>query len=177
MNSLQRYQWEDYWIKCSTLGFISKREVGTALRLSMQVNWTPKQGKSLGLNWANDLAAASVGIPRSTFRKHLKSLKEAGCFIVIKGNLVPHVGDDRDEVDELFAEFVGKQKHRHLGASIDPRVNFQVSKRDHESHSEISESRKWTPLTEDLCTEDLCTEDLCTEDLDASHPPFRAAHF
>jgi DNA-binding transcriptional ArsR family regulator len=172
MNSknLQRYEWEDYWIKCSTLGRIDRSSVSIALRLSMQINWTPKNGKRVGLNWANDLAAASVGIPRSTFRRHLKALKQAGCFKLVKGNLVPCVGDDQEEVNLLYVEHVKRLSKEFLEASISPELALPVSNVSSKSLNETLESHIDTPFTEDICTENILTEDSFSKKTDAKQP-------
>lgn len=166
---LQRYEWEDCLIESQALVLIAKEPVATALFLARQFNWDPKDGGKPSLRWANKLAAESVGIPRSTFMKHLKVLKQEGFLAVEGNNLVPALPSDHDDIKRAFQTLVADLSEVH-------GQGLTAQRRDFLSHIDNSRSSSGTAgsSNEDSFTEDSCSEDLCTDDLftyrDASHP-------
>ena len=126
---VQRYTWDDALIDAQTNGTINDRDLLVALKLSKAINWSPKDARVPGLYWANEEAAAAVGISRSTLYKALRELKRAGFFTLVKGNLVPVIPKSLSETAQSLSETP-------------------------ESLSETSKSLSDNPFSEDILSED-----------------------
>jgi len=143
-STLQRYTWENCLIEASALKLIRVGWAHTALRLSRQVNWTPKKtGRQPGLYWSNSLAAKSVGISVSTLYEHLKGLKLNGFVTVQSGNLVPRLPDNHEQVNQMFIDWVQQ---------ITQEYNSKNTRRNQEENSEIQiqSSEESETFSEDL---------------------------
>jgi len=106
VKGITRYEWEDVLIESQALFMIKKQPVCSALLLSRQINWSPKNGGRPSLRWKNVLAAETVGIPRSTLMQHLKVLKSADFLSTENGNLIPTVPSHYEEIRQAFKEMV-----------------------------------------------------------------------
>ena len=126
---LQRYTWDDALIEAQINGTINDRDLLVALKLSKAINWSPKDARVPGLYWANEEAAAAVGISRSTLYKALRELKRAGFFTLVKGNLVPVIPESLSETKTA------------------------------KSLSETPKSPSDNPFSEDILSEDTLSED------------------
>ena len=126
---LQRYTWDDALIEAQINGTINDRDLLVALKLSKAINWSPKDARVPGLYWANEEAAAAVGISRSTLYKALRELKRAGFFTLVKGNLVPVIPESLSETKTA------------------------------KSLSETPKSPSDNPFSEDIFSEDILSED------------------
>ena len=138
---VQRYTWDDALIDAQTNGTINDRDLLVALKLSKAINWSPKDARVPGLYWANEEAAAAVGISRSTLYKALRELKRAGFFTLVKGNLVPVIPKSLLETSKSLSET--------------PKSLLETSK----SLSETPKSPSDNPFSEDIFSEDTLSED------------------
>lgn len=162
-HTLQRYEWEDRLIESHALALIAKEPVATALFLSRQFNWDPRDGGKPSLRWANKLAAESVGIPRSTFMKHLKVLKQEGFLAVERNNLVPALPSDHDDIKRSFQTLVADLSEVHGQGLTAQRRDFLSHIDNSRASSGTAESSNEDSFTEDSCSEDLCTDDSFTD--------------
>ena len=140
---LQRYTWDDALIEAQINGTINDRDLLVALKLSKAINWSPKDARVPGLYWANEEAAAAVGISRSTLYKALRELKRAGFFTLVKGNLVPVIPESLSETKTAKS------------LSETPKSLLETSK----SLSETPKSPSDNPFSEDILSEDTLSED------------------
>ena len=140
---LQRYTWDDALIEAQINGTINDRDLLVALKLSKAINWSPKDARVPGLYWANEEAAAAVGISRSTLYKALRELKRAGFFTLVKGNLVPVIPKSPSETKTAKS------------LSETPKSLLETSK----SLSETPKSPSDNPFSEDILSEDTLSED------------------
>ena len=140
---VQRYTWDDALIDAQTNGTINDRDLLVALKLSKAINWSPKDARVPGLYWANEEAAAAVGISRSTLYKALRELKRAGFFTLVKGNLVPVIPESLSETKTAKSQ------------SETPKSLLETSK----SLSETPKSPSDNPFSEDILSEDTLSED------------------
>ena len=140
---LQRYTWDDALIEAQINGTINDRDLLVALKLSKAINWSPKDALVPGLYWANEEAAAAVGISRSTLYKALRELKRAGFFTLVKGNLVPVIPESLSETKTAKSQ------------SETPKSLLETSK----SLSETPKSPSDNPFSEDILSEDTLSED------------------
>ena len=140
---LQRYTWDDALIEAQINGTINDRDLLVALKLSKAINWSPKDARVPGLYWANEEAAAAVGISRSTLYKALRELKRAGFFTLVKGNLVPVIPKSLSETKTAKSQ------------SETPKSLLETSK----SLSETPKSPSDNPFSEDILSEDTLSED------------------
>jgi hypothetical protein len=145
---LQRYEWEDALIESHTNGIISNGAVLAALKLASKVNWSPKDPsrKEPGLYWKNDDAFKAAGVGRSTFYRHRSELFEAGFFDLVRGNLVPRLGQSTPETVES-------------------------SRETDESPGETKKSPGGQPFGEDTFTVNTLSEDAVSEDNEVSASP------
>ena len=147
---VQRYTWDDALIDAQTNGTINDRDLLVALKLSKAINWSPKDARVPGLYWANEEAAAAVGISRSTLYKALRELKRAGFFTLVKGNLVPVIPESLSETKTAKS------------LSETPKSLLETSKSLLETSKSLSETPKSpsdNPFSEDILSEDTLSED------------------
>ena len=144
---LQRYTWDDALIEAQINGTINDRDLLVALKLSKAINWSPKDARVPGLYWANEEAAAAVGISRSTLYKALRELKRAGFFTLVKGNLVPVIPESLLETKTAKS------------LSETPKSLLETSK----SLSETPKSPSDNPFSEDILSEDSFSEDILSK--------------
>ena len=106
-NNIERYQWENALIDAQLAGLIGNGELLTALKLSRNINWKPKDGRAPGLYWKNDDAFFASGLGRATFYRHRTELFNAGFLALVGGNLLPTLPNERVlEQVEKFRESI-----------------------------------------------------------------------
>ena len=166
---VQRYTWDDALIEAQINGTINDRDLLVALKLSKAINWSPKDARVPGLYWANEEAAAAVGISRSTLYKALRELKRAGFFTLVKGNLVPVIPKSLSETKtaKSLSETAQSLSETPESLSETPKSLLETSK----SLSETSKSPSDNPFSEDILSEDILSEDMLSEDMLSKNNP------
>lgn len=102
--NLQRYQWSDAIVEAGVANVIGNGELTTAMKLARAINWNPRDGRSPGLYWANELAADVCGIGRATFYRNVGKLKSTGYLRLHKGNLLPSLPETHRACADAFTQ-------------------------------------------------------------------------
>jgi hypothetical protein len=104
--TVQRYEWEDLLIEAAAVGRISEGYADLARRLARPIHWNPKDGKPAGLYWKNEWAMKSVGSSMPAYYRMKRELAEAGFFTMIRGNLIPTLPPDLEDIHSEYQAFV-----------------------------------------------------------------------
>lgn len=106
---IKRYEWEDALITAQRDGIISNAVLLTALKLAHVVNWAPKKGKRVGINWKNDSAFEACGLGRATAYRNRDALFAAGFMVLQGNNWEPRLPESQGETAESQVETLESQ--------------------------------------------------------------------
>lgn len=159
MNIIQRYAWSDAIVEAQAMGVIGNGEFTTAMKLAHAIYWEPSDGRPSGLYWSNELAAQTVGLGLATFYRRIKSLKQAGFFEEVKGNLIPCIPDSQSETHAKFDERKEALKAAHTSQSESQPLKVRVATSQSESPNSQSDKTYSGDYAVERYSGDLYSED------------------